>query len=136
MTETTYAGGCRCGAVRYRATGPTRFVGYCHCESCRRSAGAPVVAWVTFKADRFTLTNGALALHQSSAGVRRGACAVCSTSLTYQRDTRAQEMDVTLASLDDPSALAPTCHIYVEEKLPWLIIGDGLPQFKRTQREG
>ena len=45
--EETRAGGCACGAVRYTASGEHSPVTLCHCESCRRHAGAPAVAWVT-----------------------------------------------------------------------------------------
>ncbi|MGO1081292.1 GFA family protein [Inquilinus sp. CA228] len=32
-------GGCLCGAVRYRVTGPLRPVVACHCSQCRRTSG-------------------------------------------------------------------------------------------------
>ncbi|HEX6636422.1 MAG TPA: hypothetical protein VF033_02095 [Steroidobacteraceae bacterium] len=39
-------GGCACGAVRYRLASAPFDAGYCHCEVCRRSSGAPVSpAW-------------------------------------------------------------------------------------------
>ena len=40
-------GGCLCGAVRYRISAEPHHAGYCHCRMCQRSAGAPVVAWLT-----------------------------------------------------------------------------------------
>ncbi|WP_255417518.1 GFA family protein [Maritimibacter sp. 55A14] len=43
-------GGCLCGATRFRAIGPNKGAGYCHCESCRRHTGAPVAAFVVFDA--------------------------------------------------------------------------------------
>jgi hypothetical protein len=36
---------------------------------------------------------------------------------------------VTLGTLDDPSVLPPTMHIFVADKLPWVAIGDQLPQY-------
>src|SRR5262249_53077551 len=44
-------GGCFCGAVRYEARGRPREVSHCHCPSCRRCAGAPVVTWATWRRD-------------------------------------------------------------------------------------
>jgi len=35
----TYTGGCLCGGVRYRATGPLRHVIACHCGQCRKTSG-------------------------------------------------------------------------------------------------
>ena len=38
MTD-THSGGCLCGGVRYRATGPLRPVVACHCVQCRKTSG-------------------------------------------------------------------------------------------------
>jgi len=36
---------------------------------------------------------------------------------------------VTLATLDDPTLLAPQMHLWIGERLPWVSINDGRPQF-------
>ena len=41
-------GGCHCGAVRFVARFPSRFVAHCHCASCRRAHGAAFVTWAGF----------------------------------------------------------------------------------------
>ncbi len=41
MTDGEHTGGCMCGALRYRVSGAPVLVGICHCETCRRNAGAP-----------------------------------------------------------------------------------------------
>ena len=33
------AGGCLCGAVRYRVDGPLDGLAACHCSQCRRASG-------------------------------------------------------------------------------------------------
>jgi hypothetical protein len=40
----TLEGGCLCGAVRYRLNGEIEESAYCHCRTCQRQSGAPVVA--------------------------------------------------------------------------------------------
>ena len=129
MSDQVYAGGCLCGAVRYEARGTPRYLCFCHCETCRRAAGAPVVPWVTFARGELRITRGALTEYRSSAAVLRGFCATCGTSLTYLNETRAQDIDLTLASLDEPQQLAPAVHVWVGHKLPWLSIEDGLPRY-------
>jgi len=129
MGEDLYAGGCLCGAVRYELSGPVHNPCWCHCTSCRRALGAPVVPWGTALHERFRLTRGTLAEYRSSPAVLRGFCAACGTSLTYRHEGRPQDVDVTLASLDEPGRLAPQMHVWVADKLPWVTIGDGLPQF-------
>jgi len=41
-------GGCRCGAVAFRARAEPTVVVYCHCRDCRRSSGAPISLWVGY----------------------------------------------------------------------------------------
>ncbi len=35
---------------------------------------------------------------------------------------------VTVGTFDDPAAVAPTEHVFVDTQLPWLHIDDGLPR--------
>lgn len=124
----TYDGGCQCAAVRWRARAPVSNLCFCHCTSCRRASGAPFVAWGTFSLPHFSIMRGSMALQSSSPQVRRGFCSACGTSLTYFHEGRPDEIDVTLASLDEPARLVPERHIWVADKLPWVTLGDGLPQ--------
>lgn len=128
MGGTVYAGGCLCGAVRYEITGSVRNPCFCHCASCRRATGAPMVPWGTFARDAVRVTRGRLSEYRSSAQVWRGFCARCGTSLTYRHEARAAEIDVTLVTLDDPTRLTPLMHVWVKDQLPWVPIGDSLPR--------
>jgi hypothetical protein len=129
-------GGCLCGAVRYRAGGEATHGTLCHCNSCRRAAGAPVVAWTTFQPAQFEFTRGTPARYRSSPPVVRSFCAACGTPLTYQHASFPDEIDVTVASLDDPSALPPADHTWTSHQLPWLALGDDLPRFPRSRSDG
>jgi len=113
------AGGCLCGAVRYRAEGGFHHPTLCHCGSCRRAAGAPAVAWISFPRDRFSFTLGAPQTFRSSPDVERTFCARCGTPLTYARDDRPEEIDVTTATLDAPERAAPVDHTWVADRLSW-----------------
>jgi hypothetical protein len=136
MEPTRYAGGCLCGAVRYEAAGAPRTLCYCHCESCRRAAGSPAVAWSTFERGSFRITRGTLAEFHSSPPVVRGFCARCGSCLTYRHEGRPAEIDVTLATLDEAAQLIPRMHVWVADKLPWVRIDDGLPQFPGGSASG
>jgi hypothetical protein len=129
MTAITYCGGCLCGAVRYAAAGEAHNLCYCHCESCRRATGAAYAAWATFERARFRITSGELREYRSSARVLRGFCAACGSSLTYRSEARPAEIDLTLVTLDAPARLVPQMHVWVGDKLPWVALGDGLPQY-------
>ena len=129
-------GGCLCGAVRYRITGPLRATSLCHCDSCRRATGGPSLAWAIFGEDDVEITSGTLAVYESSPGVERGFCARCGTSLSYRRANRPGLFDVTTASLDDPQAFPPAVEIWTEERLSWEAVNPGLPQFARSSVAG
>lgn len=136
MTKFAYSGRCFCGDIRFEVTGPARYACFCHCESCRRAAGGVYVPWATFDSAAFTVTQGAMSRHHSAPEVTRGLCSKCGTSLTYEHADRGGEIDVTLTSFDDPSDFRPAAHIWVEDKLPWGSIDDGLPQFQQKDISG
>lgn len=46
-TAGTREGGCLCGEVRYRVTGPMRDIIGCHCSQCRRTTGHYLPATAT-----------------------------------------------------------------------------------------
>jgi hypothetical protein len=87
------------------------------------------VAWATFPNDQFEVIGGELALCKSSEKVARGFCPSCGASVTYAHEDRPNELDVALATLDDPASIAPEYHIWVSHKLTWIVIGDHLPQY-------
>ena len=125
-------GGCFCGAVRFELDGPESFACFCYCESCQRAAGAPVVAWATYPRDTFSVIQGQMLWRRSSPGVTRGHCRDCGSSLTYENKKRPGDIDISVNCLDDPTAPVMRAHIWIEDKQPWMQIGDDLPIFNRT----
>jgi hypothetical protein len=126
----TLGGRCYCRKLRFSVEGPVRNLCVCHCESCRRAAGATFVAWGTVDDGCFHVLSGTLSLIRTTPEVQRGFCDTCGTSLTYRHFRRSGEVDFTLVSLDDPTLLQPQAHIWVRDKLPWTEIADGLPQYQ------
>jgi hypothetical protein len=130
---TVSEGGCICGAIRYRVSGKPSNSMVCHCQTCRRVAASPVVAWVTFPTARFQVLHGQLAEFQSSQSVRRTFCAACGTPLTYEHGERSGHVDVTTCSLDSPESFPPTHHSWLSHDLAWVRFGDGLPTFQESR---
>jgi len=130
------AGGCLCGAVRFEASGEASNRCFCHCASCRRASGAPSVAWATFPRSGFRVVKGTLAAVRSSPKVVRGFCGACGTGLSYAHDDRPDQIDVALATLDAPGAIAPEYHIWMADALSWDRPGDGLPQYRGWKKDG
>ena len=128
-------GGCFCGFVRYEADAHPFHETVCHCASCRRMVGAAEVAWFSVPRAAFRLTAGAPSRFASSEGVERSFCPTCGTSLTYRSRDFPDEIDVTIASLDDPDAAPPRDHTQVADKLRWTRLPEDLPAYP-TRRPG
>ena len=107
----------------------------CHCRTCRRVAASPVVAWVTFPAERFRWLQGEPASFHSSAPVTRTFCPSCGTPLTYVHHDSPETVDVTTCSLDDPGAFPPTHHSWLSHDVDWVRFGDGLPTFQEFRND-
>ena len=120
-------GGCLCGSIRYRAYGPPSNATFCHCPTCRKAAGSPVVAWVTFAASSFSFVAGERTEYPSSSKVIRTFCGSCGTPLTYVHADFPSTVDVTTCSLDDPEPFAPADHTFFSHRLCWVYVNDHLP---------
>jgi hypothetical protein len=136
MSESSIEGGCLCGSIRYRVGGAPLSSGVCHCRSCRRAAGAPMLPYVTFPIAHFSLIKGQPAEFQSSPPVTRSFCSRCGTSLTYRHADYADRIDVMSCTLDDPERFPPTLHIWTSHKPAWIKIADGLPAYATSKEAG
>jgi len=127
MTDSTHAGGCLCGAVRYEIAGPLRPVVLCHCTQCRRSTGHFMAATAARHRDFRLRSETQLRWYVSSAGARRGFCGRCGSTLFWQGNGR-DYISVAAGTLDGDTGLASACHIHVADKGDYYSIDDGLPQ--------
>jgi len=123
-------GGCFCRFVRYRVDAAPFDEANCHCTICRRTSGAPFVTWFSVPREAFTVTSGELSSFASSADGARTFCPRCGTPLTFAARDLPHEIDVTAASLDDPSRVTPHADIYVGTKLPWVMLDPNLPSYR------
>ncbi len=127
-------GGCFCSAVRYQVIGAPFHETNCHCSICRRTTGAPFVAWFSVRADEFLIVKGQPARFRSSAKGVRSFCPTCGTQIAFQHDDLGDEIDITTASLDYPNAVPPKDHTRVSSRLRW-IASDGLPEFEADRQD-
>lgn len=128
-------GHCFCGAVRYEASGTPSLETNCHCSMCRRTSGAPFVAWFTVLVSEFCFTSGKPASFKSSEHGTRTFCSSCVTPLTFQSEKYPTEIDVTTCSLEDPERLLPKDHTRISSKLSWVRLADDLPVYSEARPE-
>ena len=129
-------GGCFCGAIRYEAQELPFHETNCHCSICRRTSGAPFVAWFSVPKASFRLLAGEPTRFRSSAKGTRSFCPSCGTPLTCELDEFPEEIDVTLCSLDKPEAVRPKDHTWTSSRLTWVKLDDGLPSYRERRQEG
>ena len=88
---------------------------------------SPFFARAFFEEHALTVT-GETGRFATSERVDRVFCVRCGTRLfSWRRD--GSGAGVALATFDDRHAFAPTEHIWVSEKINWVRIDDGLPQY-------
>ena len=107
-TKKTVHGGCLCGAVRFEAT------------------GGPVVAYVSFPAERVRWTLGERKRYESSPGYFRGFCSDCGTSLTCEPPRGVVEFHI--STLDNPNDYPPIEHVHHNRRIAWFEVADELPR--------
>jgi hypothetical protein len=132
MTQkpTPITGGCMCGAVRYETTGDSVGVIHCHCQSCRKHNGAPVVTLAVFKVDQVKFSGDERKIYESSPSVGRAFCAMCGTPLTWEAifGDLGPLCSFHISTFDNPDALMPTAHSFYSERISWFDIADNLPR--------
>jgi hypothetical protein len=129
-------GGCKCGAVRFEAVGEPIIVTHCHCNSCRRHTGAPLVTLVSFAADQVRFTKGERRIYASSPGVKRAFCGDCGTTLTWESNPRGQDLiEFHIGTLDDPDRMPPSIHVFHGDRLRWFDTADRLPRYETNRHD-
>jgi len=127
MSGTTdqFEGRCLCGAVRFIATGQPKGVYWCHCQSCRRHTGAPASVFVAFDRAAYRVTQGEITKFDSTPGrTTRGFCGRCGSTLTCETVGLPTETHFHVGTFDRAGELRPTRHVFAEEHLPWMPMGD------------
>lgn len=116
----TITGGCYCGRIRFRGGAATPLhQANCHCANCRRAIGAQAVAWITVRLADFACEQGVPRRYRTDTGAWRSFCGDCGSSLTYEHDSRPNEIDIATGTLDHPEDFPPNRDVFAEEKLPW-----------------
>jgi hypothetical protein len=113
MNASGIAGGCQCGAVRFRVSGLGR-ASICHCRMCQKAFGSFFGPLVTAKGLEWT--RGEPRRFESSNMVRRGFCEACGTPLTYEYDGG---VELAIGALDNPALAAPVIQVNPADMLPF-----------------
>lgn len=116
------AGGCLCGALRWRAEGEPLLQGLCHCRNCQRLGGGGHVGFICFPEEAATV-EGETRSHGVTGGSGRVAtrysCPVCHAIVFGRSEVIPGKINFYAGSLDDTSLFKPTMAIFVRSRPPW-----------------
>lgn len=129
-TSTAIQGGCLCGRVRYRITGPLFNADNCHCSMCRRQHGAAYSTYADFDPAEFHWICGAefVKTYAPREGGGWCFCSECGSSLAGTEDGRITS--ITLGTVEGDPGIRPQLHIFTGSRAPWHQITDDLAQFE------
>lgn len=119
-------GGCQCGAVRYRLSAEPQNAHVCHCRMCQKAMGNFFAALARVDLSEIEWTRGKPSTFKSSSIVERGFCDKCGTPLTFRYTDRAS-INISLGSLDNPTAVPPIKQYGLEARMAWFETIAALP---------
>jgi len=128
MTE-KLLGGCFCGAVRYEAAGLASAIGFCHCETCRKTHSAPFIGTALTPFDGFAWSKGRdrVTFIETSPGKRRYFCPSCGTHMMAEYPEAKRRL-LRVGSIDSPLPRSAAVHIWTSEKAAYFDFCDDLPK--------
>jgi hypothetical protein len=126
--EARARGQCLCAAVRFEVRGPLRPVIYCHCAMCRRASGHFAAATACAPEHLRLISAESLRWYRSSGIARRGFCGTCGSPLFWE-PAHGRHISIWAGTLDTPTGLEASTHLFAADKGDYYQIEDGLPQW-------
>lgn len=134
MTK-TYAGGCACGAVRYRTEAEPIFENHCQCADCRRRSGTGHGSYLTFaRRDEMEIRGAAREWRvagDSGNEKVHAFCPVCGVPVYLAFAAMPELIAVPAGSLDDPGMFRPQVVTYALRGLGWDRMDPQLAAFEK-----
>jgi hypothetical protein len=126
-------GRCDCGRVRYQADADIEDFSHCHCSICRRVHGAAFVSWggVPKASFRYLSGESGVRVYDATGGIERYFCGTCGSSFLAWMKAEADQVYLAMGTVDGDPDRPAGYHFFVDSKVPWIDLGDGLPQWDR-----
>jgi hypothetical protein len=124
-------GRCLCGAVSFEIDQPRTEVSICHCGMCRRIHGSPG-AYTSAPVGAYRIDGKEhIQWYRSSRDAERGFCRQCGSKL-FWREVGGADLDAAVGSLERPTGMHASRHIWAVHKGDYYDIGDGLPLYAES----
>jgi hypothetical protein len=134
MTE-IHQGGCVCGGVRYRTTGPPRRVSACACTWCQKRTGSAFGISVYFDESDVEITRGSLRAYRltSDAGrwLQSEFCPTCGTTVSWTLEFLPGKRGIAGGTFDQPTFWYDLERfVFARSKPDWLTLPDHLEVYE------
>jgi len=130
---TDHRGHCRCGAVVAHIDGEPEHSVFYHCDDCRRTSGAPLIAAIGVNRNAVTWEAVADLSEYVNGTCTRLFCRVCGSSIAQQHESAPDMTFFNTTFMDDPEKFPPTFHSFGGRQLSWLELSDQLPRYEKTK---
>ncbi|MFL6764395.1 MAG: GFA family protein [Sphingomicrobium sp.] len=133
MSERAHPGQCRCGSVRFEASGAPLITMACHCAGCQRMTGGAYSLSSLYPAERFEVTQGETVRGGLKSGPDHRFCAECMSWIWTVPEGLEAFVNVRAPMFDDAPGHRPYVEMCVNEALPGAASGaarsyEGFPQ--------
>lgn len=130
MSNQVSGGSCLCGAVKFSALLPSKWVAHCHCTRCQRAHGAPFVTWAGFESSQVEILDPQAQLHWyvANEGGQRGFCGHCGSPMFFKAERWPGELHIARALFLDPLDREPQAHVFFDTHVAWVAPADTLPR--------
>ncbi len=123
-------GSCLCGGIRFKINGKLGANDACHCNQCRKWSGH-YLATVEVQPSQLEIDGEEqIGWYYSSSKVRRGFCSKCGSALFFDPLDKDKHdwIGIAMGTVDAPTKMRLSRHIFVAEKGDYYEITDALPQ--------
>ncbi|MGZ9809509.1 GFA family protein [Pseudoroseicyclus sp. H15] len=132
MTKT---GSCFCGAVQFAAS-EIGSLGACHCTSCQRWTGGPLLGVSVAEAAMVVTGSDNVVARRTSGWASRANCAKCGSPLWYRYDKGedgAGSYEVPLGLFDEKDDILLTKEIFIDQKPAGFAFAGDHPRLTRAE---
>lgn len=126
-------GGCLCAAVRYRSDEEPAMQVICHCKTCQKNSGSAYSVNVAVPLDGLVVEGDEPSTYEDRSGASghvfyRKFCSKCGSHVFSHGAAYGTVAFIKAGTLDDPSWVGPSLHIWCSEKMPFIQIPEDATQ--------
>jgi hypothetical protein len=125
-------GRCGCGKITYTVEGKPIEQAFCYCTECQKYTGSDKFFGAWYARDQFKIISGKPSLFTrtgaSGKNINIMFCSTCGVKIGADVES-ADFYSISVNSLDDNTAFAPTMAIFAASAPRWANFPEGIPRF-------